>query len=184
MKKVLIAVLFLAVVTVMRVSAEEPAPFLLKDGTAVRLRLVDESLSSATATVGQIVEFAIVEQIMIDNRVVIPYGSPAFGTVTEAHAKRRLGRGGKLNVSLTKARLADGEWVFLIAIKNARGGGHTGPMIAGMVATAIVWPLAPVWLFVEGKDITIPKGTQITAFTNGDMPLDASKFPVSIGSVH
>jgi hypothetical protein len=156
--------------------AAGPPELVLKDGTALHLRLVDEGLSSATATVGQIVEFAIVEEIAIDNQVVIPYGSPAFGTVVEAQPKRRLGRGGKLNVSLTKMRLADGEWVYLAAVKNARGGGHTGPMIAGMAATAIIWPVAPVWLLIEGKDITIPKGTRITAYTQGDMHLDASKF--------
>jgi hypothetical protein len=29
---------------------------------------------------------------------------------------------------------------------------------------------------VHGKDITIPKGTEITAYTNGDIPLDPEKF--------
>jgi hypothetical protein len=46
-----------------------------------------------------------------------------------------------------------------------------------MVATAIVaWPAAPLWLLVHGKDVTIGKGTQITAYVVGDMPLDAAKF--------
>ncbi|MGA8676485.1 MAG: hypothetical protein WB621_14810 [Candidatus Acidiferrales bacterium] len=50
-----------------------------------------------------------------------------------------------------------------------------------MVATAIVFfPAAPLFLFMKGKDITIPKGTEITAYINSDVPLDASKFaPVS-----
>jgi hypothetical protein len=29
---------------------------------------------------------------------------------------------------------------------------------------------------MHGKDITIPKGTQITAFVQGDVRLDANKF--------
>jgi hypothetical protein len=29
---------------------------------------------------------------------------------------------------------------------------------------------------VHGKDITIPKGTEITAYINGDIPLDPKKF--------
>ena len=29
---------------------------------------------------------------------------------------------------------------------------------------------------MHGKDITIPKGTEITAYINGDVPLDATKF--------
>ena len=45
------------------------------------------------------------------------------------------------------------------------------------MATAIVFfPAAPLFLFIKGKDITIPQGTEITAYTSGDIPLDASKF--------
>lgn len=29
---------------------------------------------------------------------------------------------------------------------------------------------------MHGKDLTIPKGTEITAYVNGDMPLEMSKF--------
>jgi hypothetical protein len=46
-----------------------------------------------------------------------------------------------------------------------------------MVATSIVFfPAAPLFLLVHGKDIIIPKGTEITAYINGDIPLDQSKF--------
>ena len=58
-----------------------------------------------------------------------------------------------------------------------KGGGHTGAMTGGIVATAIVvWPAAPFFLFMHGKDTTIPKGTEITAYVNGVMPLDPAKF--------
>jgi hypothetical protein len=50
-------------------------------------------------------------------------------------------------------------------------------MTGAMVATAIVFfPAAPLFLFMHGKDITIPKGTEITAFVNGDVPLVMAKF--------
>lgn len=50
-------------------------------------------------------------------------------------------------------------------------------MTAGIVATGlIVWPAAPFFLFMHGKDIAIPEGTEITAFVNGDMDLDPQKF--------
>jgi hypothetical protein len=31
-------------------------------------------------------------------------------------------------------------------------------------------------LFMHGKDMTIPKGTEITAYVNGDVPLTMSRF--------
>jgi hypothetical protein len=41
-----------------------------------------------------------------------------------------------------------------------------------MVATAIVfWPAAPLFLLVHGKDITIPKGHEVTVYTNTDYDL-------------
>jgi hypothetical protein len=40
----------------------------------------------------------------------------------------------------------------------------------------VFFPAAPLFLFMKGKDITIPKGTEITAYINGDIPLDAKKF--------
>jgi len=50
-------------------------------------------------------------------------------------------------------------------------------MVGGMVATTIVFfPAAPFFLFMHGKDISIPKGTEITAYVNGDMKLDIAKF--------
>src|SRR5207302_4199000 len=38
------------------------------------------------------------------------------------------------------------------------------------------FPAAPLFLFMHGKDITIPKGTEITAYINGDIPLDPKRF--------
>src|SRR5579884_678716 len=50
-------------------------------------------------------------------------------------------------------------------------------MTGAMVATSIVFfPAAPLFLFMHGKDITIPKGTEITAYINGDTRLDEAKF--------
>lgn len=46
-----------------------------------------------------------------------------------------------------------------------------------MVATSLVFfPAAPFFLFMHGKDISIPKGTEVTAYVNGDMKLDIAKF--------
>jgi hypothetical protein len=46
-------------------------------------------------------------------------------------------------------------------------------MTAGIVVTSlVVWPAAPFFLLMHGKDFTIPKDTEITAYVNGDMTLD------------
>ena len=150
--------------------------FRLEDGTPVKLRL-QKTLSSKDAVTGETVDFDVVEEIMVNGVLVIPKGSVALGTVTDAEHKKHLGRGGKLDVNIDSVRLADGEKAQLRGVKDVKGGGHTGAMTGAMVATAIVvWPAAPLFLFMHGKDISIPKGTEITAYVNGDTNLDPAKF--------
>lgn len=163
-------------------AAVAPQPNTLLDGTPVKLRL-SQTISSADAKVGQEVPFEVTEDVMVNNVDVLPKGSTAIGTVTEASPKKRMGRGGKLNMNITYARLADGEKAQLRAVKDSSGGGHVGAMTGAMVATSIVFfPAAPLFLFMHGKDITIPQGTQITAFVEGDMHLDMAKFAPAGGA--
>lgn len=154
-------------------------PHTLLDGTPVKLRL-SETISSAEAKTNQEIPFEVVEEVKIDDVVVLPKGATAMGTVTEADHKKSMGRGGKLNIAIKYTRLADNEKAALRATKDTKGGGHVGAMTGAMVATAIVFfPAAPLFLFIHGKDITIPQGTEITAFVEGDMHLDMSKFGVA-----
>jgi hypothetical protein len=161
---------------------KQPLAFGLEDGTPIKLRL-NRTLSSADAHVNDTVDFDVLEEVKVHDDIVVPRGSMAWGTVTEAEPKRRMARGGKLNVNIDEVRLASGERVPLRAVQDVKGGGHTGAMVGAMVATAIVFfPAAPLFLFMKGKDITIPKGTEITAYINGDVPLDPAKFAPANGT--
>jgi len=155
---------------------KQPLAFGLEDGTPIKLRLT-RNLSSADATTGDRVDFEVLEEVKVKDVIVVPRGGLALATITEAEHKRRMARGGKLNVNIDDVRLADGEKAPLRAVKEAKGGGHTGAMTGAIIGTAIVFfPAAPLFLFMHGKDITIPKGTEITAYTNGDIPLDPKRF--------
>lgn len=150
--------------------------FVLETDTPVKL-VLGETISSADEQIGNLVSFEVVEDVAVDGVVVIPRGSNAWATVTVAEPKKRMGRGGKLDINIDKVRLADGEKVLLRAVKGGNGGGHQGAMVGAMVATSLViWPAAPLFLLMHGKDISIPKGTEITAFVEGDAVLDPAKF--------
>jgi hypothetical protein len=153
-----------------------PQPHTLLDGTPVKLRL-SQTISSADAKVGQEIPFEVVEEVKVDDVVVLSKGATAIGTVTECNAKKSMGRAGKLNMNISYARLTDQEKVALRATQDNKGGGHVGAMTGAMVATAVVFfPAAPLFLFIKGKDITIPQGTEITAFVEGDMHLNMANF--------
>jgi hypothetical protein len=153
-----------------------PIAFGLEDGTPVKLR-INRTISSADAKTGETVDFEVLEDVNFGETIIIPRGGIAWATVTEAQPKRRMARGGKLNVNIDAVRLVSGEKAALRAVKELKGGGHTGAMTGAIVATSIVFfPAAPFFLFMKGKDITIPKGTEITAYINGDISLDPRKF--------
>jgi hypothetical protein len=153
-----------------------PGPFILQDATPVRLRL-NRNLSSADAQVGETVDFEVLDDLVVDDRLLVPRGGTAIATVTEAQAKRRMARGGKLDVNIDYVRLANGDKAALRAVKEMKGGGHTGAMTGAIVATSLVFfPAAPFFLFMHGKDVTIPKGTEITAYVNGEIKLDRTRF--------
>ena len=159
--------------------ADTPAaykPNTLLDGTPVKLRL-QSTISSAKAKVGDNVNFDVIEEVKVDGVVAIPKGAIAIGTVTTASHKKNMGRTGKLEMNIDYVRLADNEKAALRGTEGGNGGGHVGAMTGAIVATAVVFfPAAPLFLFMHGKDITIPKGTQITAYVNGDMPLEMVRF--------
>ncbi len=150
--------------------------FVLEEETPVKLRF-NRTVSSADAHVGDTVDFEVLQDISVNGTLVIPKGGFAFGTVTEAQPKRRMARGGKLEINIDYVKLLSSEKAALRAVKGGKGGGHTGAMTAGIVATGIVFfPAAPFFLFMHGKDITMPKGGEFTAYVNGDMKLDLAKF--------
>jgi len=150
--------------------------FVLEDETPIRLRL-NRTISSADAHVGDTVDFETLDNITVNGTLVIAKGSLAFATVTEAQAKRRMARGGKLDINIDYVKLVSGEKAALRAVKDTKGGGHTGAMVGGMVATSLVFfPAAPFFLFMHGKDISIPKGTEVTAYVSGDLRMDIAKF--------
>lgn len=155
--------------------SSSPLAFVLQDGTPIKLR-ISRTMSSADAKTGETVDFEVLEDIKVGEIVVIPRGGVALGTVTLGKPRGRMGKGGKLDINIDSVRLISGEKVPLRAVKETKGGGKTGAMTGAIVASSILFfPAAPFFLLMKGKDITIPKGTEITAYINGDITLDPQK---------
>jgi hypothetical protein len=146
------------------------------DGTPLRLRL-GRTISSATEKTGNEVDFEVLDEVKVNDIVVVPKGALVMGTVTDAEHKKTMGRAGRLDVNIDSVRLANGDKAALRATEGGKAGGHVGAMTGAIVATSIVFfPAAPLFLFIHGKDMTIPKGTEVTAYVNGDFAVDPAKF--------
>ena len=128
----------------------------IPNGTKISTRL-EQTISSATAEEGQQVQLSVTDAVKVDGVVVIPQGAPVLGTIVMAQEKRRMGRTGKLDFSIDKVRVADGEYVPLRYTMHKREGGSkgvsTGVMTAG--AAVLFWPAAPFFLLRKGKDVYI-----------------------------
>ena len=148
----------------------------LREGTPVRLKII-QNISTANAQEGEHVSFETLGDVKANGQVVIPSGSMALATVTEAVPKHHFARGGKLGINIDSVRLSNGDKIPLRGVQNVKGGGHVAAMTTGIVATGIVfWPAAPLFLLVEGKEGKISDGYEITVYTDADyapVPTDA-----------
>lgn len=156
------------------------ADAIIPSGTKVACRL-EQTISSATAEEGQQVQLSVTENVKVNDAVVIPQGSACFGSVVLASAKRSMGRSGKLDFSIDKVRVGDGDSIplrYTMQRKSGEGKGmSTGVMTAG--AAVLFWPAAPFFLMRKGKDITINKGIVLEVFTDAEHVMKSSRATVA-----
>jgi hypothetical protein len=127
-----------------------------------------EPLNSATNSVDDPVRFEVTEDVRVGEVTAFPKGSTAVGHVVEVEPKRRLGRAGKLNFSIDHVKAPDGTNVRLRASTARKGDDKTGTVIVGTVL------LSPLFLIMRGKDVSIPKGTSLMAYVDGDREIALS----------
>jgi hypothetical protein len=132
----------------------------LPNATPIHMKL-SKAISSATAKVGEVVEFEVSEDVLVDGTRVIPIGAKAGGTVTEAEPKKRMGHGGKLTLAISFVRLANNEKAAVRSFLETTGA-NSG---AGSVL-----PMA------HGKDVVFTERTEFTAFVDGDLYLKRAAF--------
>ena len=137
-----------------------PREVVLPRQTPVHLKL-GRTLSSATARVGEEVNFEVTHDVIVGGLTVISKGAPGVGAVTEAEPKKRMGKAGKLNVSVTSVVLANNEKIVL----RSFGIEQSVEQKSGMTI-----PL------VRGKDVTLAKDTEIIGYVDSDLHLKAASF--------
>lgn len=109
---------------------------------------------------------SVADDVKIGDTIVVPQGSTCAGTVTQAVAKRRLGRSGKLDFAIERVVAVDGSSIPLrYSPTKKEGGSHTvatGALTAG--AAVLFWPAAPVFLLIRGKDVSVNRGVEFEVF--------------------
>jgi LssY C-terminus len=136
-----------------------PAKLLVPGGTPVRLQ-VAHTISSAHARKNDRLDFVVADDVAVDGYTLIRAGAVALGSVVRVKGKRPLGMGGDVIVKLDSVELTNGERVELVAHKEFRG-------------------RSPVFLLTRGRDSTVLKGAEVTAYTNSETSVETEFLPIA-----
>jgi hypothetical protein len=142
-----------------------PALVKLAEGVTVRVRLM-ETLVSGGKKKGEEVRFEVADDVLGPQReILIPRGAAAYGTVVRSSGRGMFGRPGRLEFTIAHTRAVDGTRVRLRATEAKRGRNNAGAAIG----TAVLLFIPAV--FVHGRDVTVEKGREFTAFVDQEVTI-------------
>lgn len=137
----------------------------LRMGTSVQLELRDAlTTEGKQMRVGQSIEMAVQQPVMVSGQVVIPAGSRAVAEIATVRNKGMWGKSGGFTARVMYVE-ANGRQIRLNGSFNDRGETGTG----GVVAAVAFLPVAG--FFVTGTSAKLAPGTHVTAFIAEDIPL-------------
>ena len=152
------------------VAAPVQALVLIRRDTPVVLMAISE-VSTATALAGTRIKLRVQQPVTIDGKIIIPVGTPAFGTVVTAEDSGGLGKSGRMTARLQHILLGDAE-IPLDGELSAKGTG------AGSAGVAFLFT-GVVGLFHRGNNAKIKAGEIVSAFVSEDVQLDLASTPVT-----
>ncbi|HLT59512.1 MAG: hypothetical protein LOD91_01925 [Limnochordales bacterium] len=128
--------------------------------TLVKVHLLTE-IHSGSAEVGQRVRYRVVDDVMVDNRIVIPAGSEGEGRVTGVQRRGAFGQSGRVEVDWGTVPAIDGTPIKLNVSVRAAEQNQQLAVAASMAGVVLLGPVGLVGgLFVQGQDHVVPVGTQ------------------------
>ena len=93
---IIITLLFVNVF-VLKAENSKTSSMTIPVGTSIPL-IMDYSISSKKTHKGSVVEFKVAQDIYINDRIVIPMGTPAIGEIIKASKRKCWGKPGKLAI--------------------------------------------------------------------------------------
>jgi len=154
---------FLSIVVPFEVLAEQVK---LSNGTPVVLRLTEE-ISSKTKNTNDMVNLEVARDVIVNGKTVIKAGTPAVGTVTWAEKEAIVGQAGKVSISVDSTKAVDDQRVMLRG--NVTQGGQEKTGISVILAIICCF----LFLLMKGKTASLPVGTEIKAYTDMDLTVEA-----------
>lgn len=130
----------------------------LPAGTKVYVELAEE-VSSKHASLGEMFNARVWENIVIDGQTIIEKGSPTILKVSYVKKAKLLGKNGKIKLKAISTIAIDGKEISLTGGYHEKGKSKASFVIP--LAILVAWPL----LFIRGKNAVLEKGALIDVYT-------------------
>lgn len=127
-------------------------------GTAIMLTTA-ATLKADDLNVGDRVAFTVMQDVVVNGKVVIKAGATAFGEVVSSKKNNFLGIPGAIGVSLRTVTTADGKSVPISASKHVEGDDKMIVSIGLSLVCCILFAL------MKGGEAVIPAGTAVDGVT-------------------
>lgn len=135
--------------------------------TVINVELVS-AISSKTSHKGDVVPLKTSSNLVINDVVVIPAGTRVNGVITVARKNGMFGRSGKLEFTITDVKTLNNVRVPLQYTGRKKAGDDGGAVAVAAVATVVGG------LFMKGKNVDFPAGTQFEATVPSDTDLNVA----------
>lgn len=129
----------------------------LPAGTQILLENVN-NIQSSTITAGQIVDFRVVYDVKVNQKVLVKAGTIAKGQVIRVQKSGSIGKPGKIDIAIKSVTAVDGQEIYLTGgnINEEGDDKQTLSIVLGVFICIFC-------LFIKGKDAVIAPGTQLNA---------------------
>lgn len=139
----------------------------LNAGTNINLETVS-TIQSDMVIVGQIVDFRVKSDVKVDDKVVIAAGAIAKGQVVRGQKAKALGKEGFVEIQIKSVRAVDGQEVYLSG-GNVYQEGDDQQTLAIVLGVFV----CILFLFLKGKNATVPSGFQLNSSVASTVTINA-----------
>jgi hypothetical protein len=179
-----IAVLLLAAVSAVPVTAQTPTAPDVRPPCVRALVAMDETVDSARARSGEVFRYRIVDPATAPDGTALPTGTLGYGVVANASHAERGGRAGYLALETRFFVTADGKHVPAMIDRandqasTALGSTANAPGLLGLIPF-VGYAVGGYDSLHHGKDATIPRGTRIGIFLGDEAALGTCRVPAA-----
>lgn len=135
----------------------------IPEGTVIKVKSLS-AFDSKTVSEGDIVDFAVFEDLEINGTVAIKEGAIVNAFIESSEKAKGLGKQGNLKVQFNYTKAADGSKVPLRSTKGTLSGEGT----AGS-AIALAAVVSPLFLLKKGKEAKVTQGKMMEAYVSRDV---------------